>query len=212
MSEFNKDSTVLVELDGKVVTQPRLLGKYGAVRTFRVIIETKRKNGKVDTFQLDYTTKLGVVLNVGNFIKVHGELRTLNERKSDFVIESYILASDIEILSEEPEFYTNECTIEYGGFHRFIGTRKSYDDSGLDIAEYVVSVQRKRGKLSYFRATSWNHDALYIGNSHDTIKHMNIGCRLQSYNGKQGDRHFISLAVHHFSTIRENDNDRCEED
>ena len=212
MSDFEKNGTALIELDGKVITKPKLLGKYGAVRVFQVIIETKRKNEKVDIFQLEYTTELGVVLNVGDFIKVNGEIRTLNEGRSDFVIESYILANSIEILPEEPEFYTNECTISYGGFHRFISTRKSYDDSGSDVTEYVVSVQRKRGRISYFRATSWNHDALYIGNSHDSIKHMNIGCRLQSYSGKKGDKHFISLNVHHFSTIREDNNDECKED
>lgn len=212
MSEFNKDSTVLVKIDGRVVTQPKLLGRYGAVRTFRVIIETKRKNGKVDTFQLDYTSNLGVVLNVGNFVKVFGEIRTLNEKKSDFIIEGYILASSIEILSEEPELYENECTIGYGYFHKFIGVRKSYDDSDADVADYIISIRRKHSKISYFRATSWNHDAIYIGNSHDSIKHVDIGCRLQSYDGKQGDRHFISLAVHHFSTIKEENNVRHKED
>lgn len=207
MSYFGKDSTVVVDIDGKVVSKPRVLLQCGVVRTFRVIIEVKRMSDKVDTFQLDYASDLGVVLKEGDFIHVTGDIRTMNKEKTDFVIDSYIFAKEITFLDSEPENYTNNCVIKNGGFYKFIEARKSYDSKNVDIAEYIICLGRKHGRVSYFRGISWNHDAVFIGNTHDDFKYVDIKCRLQSYLGKNGDRFFINLAVFRFSTQRGDNND-----
>lgn len=202
MSNFSKDSTVLVNIDGRVVTQPKLLNSYGLTKVFKVYIETKRKSGKVDTFQVQYSSELGVVLNVNDFICVHGDIRTKSKKNSRFVKEGYILANNIDFLSEEPEIYTNNCIIRYCNFYKFLGIRKSYDGSDSDVADYIISVRRKHSKMSYFRATSWNHDAIFIGNMHSNIEFVDIECKLQSYATKYDDSYFISLDVHHFNVLK----------
>lgn len=211
MSSIYKESTVLVDIDGKVTTKPNLLGQYGTIRTFRVIIETKRISGKVDIFQLDYTSELGIVLKEGDFINVSGDIRTLNDKNTGFIIEGYIFANNITVLDKEPETYRNDCIITGGVFYNFIDVRKSYDGTDTDIADYTVCTKRKHGRTSYFRATSWKHDAIFIGNYKNDLNVIDVKCRLQSYEGKQGDKHFICLAVYRFTAVKEDKDVKSEE-
>lgn len=197
MTSFRKDSVVNTLVDCKVDTKPVLLTQFGNTRIFRVEVTSKRTSGVVDRFFVNFSSALGVVLSVGDYITVEGDIRTLNRDSSDFVYEGFIYAKSITFLEGEPESYRNTTEIADAELYKFIEARKSYSNENEVIADYQVKLSRGHGRYSYFKATSWGSDAVFIGNMHDRVEYMNIKCRLQSHVSKKSGRLYLCLAVYH---------------
>lgn len=192
-------SDVKASVDGKIVSSPELIKRFGGERIFEVKIECKRTSGVVDTFKLNYSSNLGVVLKKNMFIHIEGDIRTVNSTKeSDLVVGCIIFAKSVKILDDEPELYCNEVFIDNAKIHEFISIRKSYNDDTIDVADYKISVHRGHGRYSYFKASSFDGDAIFIGNVHKSIKSLTIKCRLcGSKSRDKSDRCFFYLAVYH---------------
>lgn len=197
MTSSRKDSIVSTLVDCKVETKPVLLTQFGSTRIFRVEVTCKRTSGAVDRFYVNFPSSLGVVLNDGDFITIEGDIRTLNKESSDFVYEGFIYAKSITFLDEEPESYRNITSIVDVELYKFIEVRKSYSNDKDVVADYQVRLSRGHSRYSYFKATSWGSDAVFIGNVHDSIEYMNIKCRLQSHVSKKSGRLYLCLAVYH---------------
>ena len=71
---------------------------------------------------------LNIDLKEGLYISIKGDIRSLNKKNSDFVIESYVNATEITILDEEPETYTNDVYIKFAELYEFVEFRNSYND------------------------------------------------------------------------------------
>lgn len=197
MASLHRNCTVNTLLDCKVESSPVLLTKFGNVRIFRIDVSSKRKSGIVDNFFLEYSSELGIVVHKGDFISVVGDIRTLNKKNSDFVIEGFIFAKSIKILDSEPEDYRNDTEITDAELYSFIDVRDSYSSEGSIVSDYRVKLSRGHGRCSYFKATSWGSDAVFLGNIHESVKYMNIKCRLQSHVSKKSGRLYLCLAVYH---------------
>lgn len=197
MAELNKECTVNTVIDCKVETSPTLLAEYGNVKIFRVKTSLRRNSGVYDYFYVNYSNELGIILNKGDFIKINGDIRTVNKGNTDFVVECFISAKTITKLDAEPEVYENCTEIKNAELHNFLETRKSFDDSDKVVANYDVKLTRKHSKFSYFKVTSWGSDAILLGNLHDSIKYLDIKCRLQSHISKSGNKLYLCLASYH---------------
>lgn len=183
-------------IDGKVLDEPKVVSNFGSNIVFATRIETVRLSGTVDVFNMHYTGSLGVLLSAGMYIRVSGDIRTVNRTDSDFVIEGYICASDIEILESEPERYENDIKLKNAELHKFLNFRKSYDESGRSVADYQIKVTRKHSRVSYFKVTSWNNEAVLIGTCHKDCKSINMKARLQSYFSKKSNRSYLTLVTY----------------
>ena len=197
MSNLNiKESEVLLSIDGKVTETPTLVSKYCSTFVFRTKISVRRSSGVCDEFFLNYSSNLGVVLKEGQFIHIDGDIRTLNDRNTDFVIEGFIFAKKIEVLDSEPVSYKNDVIIRNAELHKFIEFRKSHDKSNKHVADYQIKITRKHGRYSYFKVTSWNANAVLIGTYSSTAKYLNLKCRLQSFISKKSGRLYLCLVTY----------------
>ena len=196
---FKQDiSDVCASVDGKVISKPELVTRFGNERIFEVLIEYKRISGTVDTFKINYSSKLGVVLKEGLFIHIDGDIRTVNSPKDQSKILGCIIYSKIiTILDEEPEIYENDVVINNATLYEFNEIRKSFSNEDTDVANYRISVHRGHGRYSYFKTSSFNEDAIFLGNVHENIKSLNLKCRLcSSKSTGKSDRFYFYLAVY----------------
>ena len=196
-------SKVNVEIVGQVIESPVFVNNFNRTKVFRVSIAVKRLSGVVDTFYVNYTNELGVIVKKDDFVRVTGDIRTINKRDSDLVLEGYIFAKNLKVLSEDTsiENYDNDCVIENAYVHSFDELRKSIDDDSRDIATYKIKLDRGHGRYSYFKVTSWDNDARSIGNVKDTIKRVNLKCRLQSYVSKKSGRLYLCLVTYNLDLV-----------
>lgn len=202
MSSVNSLAEVSLLIDGEVSTEPKILCQYGDINVYRATITNKRDSGAADEFYINYSSTLGVTLNKGMFVSIVGDIRTLNKKDTDFVIEAYINASSITILDSEPEHYKNECTIKNASLSYFKEIRKSYSNSELDIAMYQIKVERKHGRFSYFVVNTWGSDAVFFAKVKDDVKSLDIMCRLQSFVSKKSNRLYMNLNTYRLSVHR----------
>lgn len=171
-----------VELEGKVLTEPKLLAEYGLERIYEVELEYKRNSGKTDRFILNYST--GVMsddLQVGQFIKVTGSIRT---SKFDSIIKIYIMATTLDLLEGEPEVYLNAVKV-VGILTRTPNARKSYADENVDISDLTLKVERGQHKVSYIPIVTWNNNARLVLDC-EVGGTMTVVGRLQSHTTKNG--------------------------
>lgn len=184
MSDTTKLSKCSLTLNGKVVSDPKLVTKYGVTKILRVELENKRTSGAIDRFNVHFTNKLGVVLKEGMFIELTGDIRSVNDRESNRSVYPFVMAHNIRVLDEEPSEYKNECEIEGAELCEFDGVRKDFSGGDKLLATYRIRVTRKHGRYSYFRVTTWGKDAVFIGNIHNSVKFLHLKGRLQSYVSK----------------------------
>jgi hypothetical protein len=195
------ESAVTVNIDGRVTTKPKFVKHFGNVRIFRIEIESKRLSGVVDKFLVNYTSELSTIINEGDYISISGDIRTLNDKNTGYVIEGFIFAKSIKILSKEPEKYINDCVIKDAVIDKFDELRKSFDDTERDIATYRIKLNRGHGRFSYFKVTTWDNDAVTLGNVKDTITNINLRGRLQSYVSKHSGRLYLCLTTYGLDLI-----------
>lgn len=191
-------STVVASIDGKVVSQPKAITRFGNERIIEVTIESKRLSGVVDTFTVNFSSKLGVVLKNGDFIHIDGDIRTINSSKiPTFAVICIIYAKNISILDVEPDNYINDVILDNISLVDFKDVRKSYSNDKMDVADYKVSIHRGHNRFSYFKATSFGEDAIFMGNVHESIDMLSLKCRLcSSKSHSDSDKHFFYLAVY----------------
>lgn len=210
MQNLHKICTVNTVVDCKVENSPILLTQFGNKRIFRVKASTKRTSGVLDYFYVNYSSELGVILHEGDFIFITGDIRTLNKPNSDFVIEGFIYAKSIEFLDKEPESYRNNTEIENAELYKFVDVRKSFTNDKIVVADYQLRLLRGHGRCSYFKATSWGNDAVFLGNIHEGIEYVNIKCRLQNYISKRTGRLYLCLAVYRLEVTKGDNEDKEE--
>ena len=196
MSKNEQIANCIVNIDGKVLTSPELLSRFGEVKIFRVEISNTRTSGKEDLFYLNYSSKSGVVLHKGDFINVKGDIRTVNDKTGKYIIDSYIYSDCIEILSEEPESYTNNVEIENAFLEEFVDFRKAYNDPTKDVSNYKISLYRGHNRISYFRVTSWCNDAITIANIKDSVEYFTLKGRLEGFTSKTSGKYILSIITY----------------
>lgn len=180
-------SNVNTSLSGRVITKPSLVTKYGNVKILCVTIESKRRSGKMDKFNIHYSNDLGVILTIGMYIELTGDIRTLNDKGSNKVVRPFVMAKTVKILPEEPEEYLNTTEIVDAELLEFGEIRSSYSDESKMLATYRIRVNRRHDRFGIFDVTTWGRDAIFLGNIHDQIKYMHLKGRLQSYFSKAND-------------------------
>lgn len=208
MNKTQDICSVSTLLDCKVETSPIFIKRFGATSIFRIEVSLKRKSGVEDRFYVSYSSRLGVVVNKGDYISIEGDIRSLNKGDTSFVIEDYIFAKSITILDSEPEVYRNETCIKNAELFDFTDARKSYADDDMMVANYRIRLSRGHGRCSYFRVTSWGRDAVFLGNIHNSIRYMDITCRLQSYVSKRSNKLYLCLSAYKLNTHKEGNMDK----
>lgn len=200
MSFKQKVDEILASIDGKVISSPKLITRFGNERIFEVLIENKRTSGIVDIFKVNYSSKAGVVIKEDMFIHIEGDIRTVGKPKqSTYVVGCIIYAKTIFILDSEPDTYVNNVVLNDVQLYKFKNVRKSYSDNNIDVADYIVSVHRGHNRFSYFKASSFGEGAIFIGNVHNSVENVSIKCRLCSNKRslENSDKYIFYLAVYY---------------
>ena len=183
MARFERLAKVELVLTGKVITSPELISRYGGKKVLCVKVENTRKSGVVDTFCVHFTNELGVVLNEGMYIEVKGDIRSVTDR-DDVKDPMFVMAKTISVLKEAPKENINEVYIEDAELVTFEGVRPSHTDATKMLANYRIRLARAHSRCGYFRVTTWERDAVFLGNVHKSVKYLSLKCRLQSYVSK----------------------------
>lgn len=197
MANSERMSKVSLLINGKVVTKPELISRFGGTKILGVSIENTRLSGVVDRFVVHFPNTLGAVLYEGMYIEIKGDIRTVNTKDDERVVYPYIMAKEIKILPGEPEQYLNSVEIIDAELKDFEGVRPSYSDGGRTLATYHIKVCRGHNRNSYFRVTTWGRDAAFIGNLHDSFDYIHLKCRLQSHYSKDGQHLRFNLVSHY---------------
>lgn len=197
MSNLSIESEVSLSLDGKVIENPRRIADYGSSQIYRIKVEVPRTSGIIDEFFVNYSSDLNVNLKEGLYISIKGDIRSLNKKNSDFVIESYVNATEITILDEEPETYTNDVYIKFAELYEFVEFRNSYNDDSKKVAVIKLKLQRKHGRYSYFKVSSWNANAIYLNSVYKDTEFLDVKCRLQSYISKKSGNLYMHLVAYY---------------
>lgn len=177
-------SDVKVLLDGKVVKTPAVVSRIGNKPIYRILVDVKRRSGVVDTIKVLFQGEQ--TMKEGDFYHFEGDIRTLNAKKEDIVLDSYVYAKKLVKLNEEPSDYANEVHIRNANFYQFVDARKTFNGSNEDVAMYRIKLTRLHSRVSFFRVTSWGGVSKYIAKHRDSIDLVDIGARMQSYTNHRG--------------------------
>ena len=187
---MSQRSVINLLLDGKVVTSPTLVN----TRVFEVQVEVKRTSGVVDTVLVNYPDTLRKSLNIGDFIHIEGDIRTLNKLNSSQVIKGFVYASDITILDKEPEHYINRVDIKGAELSNIEDLRiVNINGDERNVISYEISLYRAHGRYSYFDVTTWDRDAVAISNMRNSGTRLDLSCSLQSRIGGVNNRLYLKL-------------------
>lgn len=168
------------QINGKIISEPRLLSDFGLTKIYEVIIENKRTSGKVDKIVVDFNTDICDKLKVGDFIEVRGTVRSRRETINNYHITIiYVFADNIDILDSEPKDYRNEVKGK-GVLNKEIVYRAKSDNSSLIIGDMILKLVRSHNRPSYIYCSIWNDN---VDKSRDFKKDdtIDIVGRLQSH-------------------------------
>lgn len=185
-------SNVTVEIDGKVVSSPRVISKRDRNYIFGVVIEVKRTSGVIDSLNLNYPSNIVVSLKEGDFVHAVGDIRTNTSNTT------YILASDVQILEKEPEDYTNNVEMSNVELAS-IGELRMFGNKPVIAVEF--DSLRKHGRHSIIGANIWGTDAVFISNTGKVGNKYSIKGRLQKHTSKYG-KTYTEVAIFYIEDLK----------
>lgn len=168
------------QINGKIISEPKLIADFGLTKIYEIIIENKRTSGKIDKIVVDFNSDICKKLKVGDFIDVIGNVRSRRETINNYHITViYISADNINILNSEPKDYRNEVKGK-GVLNKEIVYRAKSYNTNLIIGDMILKLVRSHNRLSYIYCSIWNDN---IDKSRDFKKGdvIDIIGRLQSH-------------------------------
>ena len=168
------------QINGKIISEPKLVADFGLTKIYEIIIENKRTSGKIDKIVVDFNSDICKKLKVGDYINVIGDVRSRRETINNYHITViYISADSINILDSEPKDYRNEVKGKGVLSKEIVYRAKSYS-TNLIIGDMILKLVRSHNRLSYIYCSIWNDN---VDKSRDFKKGdvIDIVGRLQSH-------------------------------
>ena len=171
----------IITLTGEVFSEPQYSHSVLEEDFYSFILKVPRLSEAEDLLPVTVSEKLfdGVLLKVGNVVKVCGQLRSYNkytETKTHLILT--VFAKEISIPTDEDISDPNKIYV-YG----FICKEPVYRKTpfGREITDLIVAVNRAFNRSDYIPAIAWGKNAVFS----ETLE---VGCgvtlwgRLQSRN------------------------------
>lgn len=156
-------------------------------------MESVRLSGKVDTYFLHYTD---TILNIGEYVSVVGELRTLNI-SGDRPVKCFVNVYQMNRIMYVPDEFTNDISVT----NALVVSKKPLYSGKRGVAQsFDVSILRSHGRKSIVQCSTWHEVACAFAHTVNEGDKVNLWGRIQSSISSRGNM-FITVNASKFEKI-----------
>lgn len=171
-----------IVIDAQITSKAVRKGK-----SWRYTASCLRKSGKKDNFNLVTQEEL----ECGEFVNIKGHISISVVKGTTKIKECLVCGDKVVKLSEEPENYENKVVLEGCTLLSGVDFRKSFDDSGKDVATYELCL----GDSGRVHATSWESSARFVNNRVKVGDSLKVEGRLQGYISQKSGMLYFSVVT-----------------
>ncbi|MEG2646180.1 MAG: single-stranded DNA-binding protein [Clostridia bacterium] len=180
MENYNESN--VVEIGGKIVSEPEFSHELFDEKFYKIYIETKRLSGYYDKLPVIISERLLDIdeLKQKEFLHIEGQLRSYNQQidgRSKLVLS--IFCKDVKKVEDETVDILNECD-----FIGYICKQPIYRKTplGREIADVLIAVNRTYKKSDYIPCILWGRNAKFC-------EKLNVGTMVK-INGRLQSRNY----------------------